>query len=225
MVDFENSRCNNVRRKIWPLLFLISSIGIVLMWTQTFEFYPHEKLATDRANWKQFLILPFYFTFLSNFLAVLVSGYRSMGCGWNEKFMRRAEIFMVVNLTITMGVYWSMIFPSANISSTFTFASTFWIHVVTPVASIIVFFLHNHNYSYKVKMKPIKTAIQNMVFPVLWLAVAITIYYSLGGTENDAIYKFLNFNNQAWYLSIAFVAGIGIVYFGFTWFYTKLTNK
>lgn len=223
MYEWE-ARNNAIRKIIWPLLLMISTMGIVLMWTQVFEFYPREKAIGDRENWKQFLILPFYFTFLSNFCAFLASFFRCTGIVKNEKILRRLEIFMAVNLTITMLVYWTMIFPKNEIHSSFSFTSTFWIHVITPCMSLIVFFVHNHYYPERIAVKTIHNSLWHLLFPIVWLIIAVSLYYILGGSKNDAIYKFLDFNNQAWWMSIIVVTGIGIAYFGFTTLYTKLTN-
>lgn len=217
-------KSNSIRKIIWPLLLLVSSVGIALMWTQTFEFFPREKAPGDRENWKQFLILPFYFTFLSNLCAFLASFFRCTEIIKNENFLRRLEIFMAVNLTITMLVYWTMIFPRNEINSPFSFTATFWIHVITPCLSLIVFFLHNHVYAERVSVKTWRNSIWHLIFPVVWLIVAISIYYILGGNKNDAIYKFLDFNHQAWWMSILVVSGIGIAYYLFTALYTKITN-
>ena len=209
----------------WGTLLVISIIGVILMATYNLGLYSSQRLETDRAAWKQSIIFFFYFTLWSNLSALIVSFIRTMKLKANQKWLKQAEILMGVNLTVTMLVYWAIIFPTRTSHSDFEMVSTVSVHVITPIFALWAMFVQNIKNTEVPKLHVGKVTLMNLVFPVVWLIIAIIIYYSLGSNEHAAIYKFLNFSEHKWYMSVAYVVGVGVTYAGLTALYTWITNK
>lgn len=220
---------NNQRKILWSILFAIALTGIILMFLDCYLRSDADITEREGARrvlgWHERFIFPFYFTFISNMFGLVVSFMRTFRLDANKKLMRRLEVFMAVNLTITLIVYWATLFPKTRPDTDLSWASNLFIHLLTPVLAVAVFVYQTrkNKETYAYKNIYVQSA-WNLIFPFAWLAVAIAIYYGLASTvdydvaktKSGAIYFFLDFYKNSWTTAVIYVFGIGIAYYGFT---------
>ena len=104
--------------------------------------------AAGRPKWKEMIILWFYFTFLSNFLGVIVPAlvlFRDIKKD-NKKF-QYLKTLMAVNLTLTMIVYWALLSKNIAQNTPQGIFSTSIIHAATPLLSIFTYFFDGYKNS------------------------------------------------------------------------------
>lgn len=193
------------------------------MWVHIYA-YPSDT-ARD-ASWKEKLILPFYFTFLSNALAVFASSLRIFNYIKSDYFKTRVDIMMAANLFITCLVYWALLFPFRKPENVIGWISNMIIHLTTPVLSIVVFVIYHR----KLKenndnLNHWKTGNWDMAFLLGWLIIAFIIYFAMGMNKSSAIYAFMNVANQKWYMSLIYLISIPSLYYFMHVLATYLTKK
>lgn len=228
---------NNQRKIVWSILYAIALLGIILMFLDTYLRTDLEITGRPGARrvegWHERLIFPFYFTFISNMFGLVVSFMRTFKLDKNERLMRRLEIFMAVNLTITFIVYWATLFPKTKPDTGLAWAAMMFVHLITPIAAVFAFAVQ----TVKNKKTPVYSNIyfesaKNMVFPFVYLGVATVLYLALGaavdfdttkipGKEitkvgSGAVYFFLDYCVNAWYTTLIYIVAIAVAYYGFT---------
>jgi hypothetical protein len=67
----------------------------------------------------------------------------------------------------------------------------------------------------------IKTTLLLMIFPILWLIMAVIIYYTI----DYPIYSFLDFNNKSIFKIIIYITTISVLFISFSIFFIWLNNK
>ena len=209
-------------RLVWATFFIVALISVTIMITSTFT----EPPVKDRSASQEHLILWFYFTFQSNFIGMITSGIITFFKVDREKpWVQRLKICMVINLTITMIVFWTILFRDPSKYSTFTFVSTVLVHAVNPIMALIAFCWDVYKEDYAIKVN-VKTTSLLIIYPVVWLIIAVILYYAINDGEHGAIYGFLSFEERPAWLVVLMVFGIGLSYAGFNFAFTKfLMNR
>lgn len=213
------------QKRNWIRLMVIAFVGLVLMISQTYIGDPLNARASE--PWKEHLILWFYFTFMSNVSGLVVAILASFDIVKSDSVhLQRFKVMATTNLTVTMIVYWTLLFgPSIDKQDAFSLITNLSVHLVTPMALLFAFIYEARKGNVVNKINIKKTAMINISFPLLWMVMATVLYYSLGAHANDAIYSFLRFQQNAWYMSTLIVTGIAVAYVGFTslftWIYIK----
>lgn len=220
------------RQLAWITLFAVALIGIILMFIDCYGRplseinrgsdlvkYPNDK------HWHEYLIFPFYFTFQSNMLAVIVPIIVFFELIKKKKVLRRLQIFMAVNLLITMLVYWATLFPIHHPDNGISWTTNLLVHLIVPLLAIVAFFVQTlknketHAYS-----NIWKAASWNLLYPVVWLIIGLVIYFSLGMVHSAAIYHFMNIAHNPWYETIGYIIGVFGAYYLFTVLAIWLSN-
>lgn len=236
---------SNPRKALWTALFAIALTGLVLMFLDCYLRSDIDITGRPGARrvegWHERLIFPFYFTFISNVFGLIVSFLRTFKLDKNVKLLRRLEIFAAVNLVITLIVYWATLFPKTAPDTALSWASNMFIHLITPVITVIAFVFqtkgNKHTHQYKALCKE---SAWHLIFPLAWLAVATILYFALGAAVNydttkipdhnstkvgsGAIYFFLDYCVNAWWITLIYIVAIGGAYYGFTLLAMWLSN-
>ena len=199
---------------------IISFIGVLLMLIYELGFYKGTRDSNDEK-----IITWFYFTFISNVIGVVFFWLKSFAIKERTKHFQRFEILAVVNLTVTMLIFWSVLAP-ANKTWSYPFATiqNLFIHLITPVLIIAIFLVDIFKNKETNSLNSLKSSLINLLMPLVWITIAIIIYFSLGADKDSAIYSFLDFKNHALMAGIA-IPGIAILYFGLTFGLMILKNK
>lgn len=209
---------------LWAVLFAISFISIVLMISST---YSTDDFGKGLITWKEYLKFWFHFTFISNLIVVITSFiviYNKVD--FQSTWLQRLKILMIVNITLTGLVYWILLSNRVCTMNSFQLITTIFAHALVPALSIFVFTYESLTTTIEKQNKIKKTNITllNLLFPLVWIIIAIIIYYSLGGNLSAALYNFLDYNAH-WTKSLLISFGITIIYPLMTltavWIYTK----
>ncbi len=210
----------------WVILFFSALIGILLMIIYTFV-TKTEKLGHKN---NEGIIMWFYFTFLSNVIGLIVSSIRVFENikGIEHKKYNILRLMATTSLIVTFLVYWSYLFPGSlktHGMEAFNFTKTLFVHALTPIMMVVVFFYSNFKLREAIKKSPWKESLFTSIYPLVWMIVAIIIYFALGGDKDSAIYSFLNFNKNPAWMFPAFFFGIGSLYFLTSLLLQVLENK
>lgn len=219
------------RRQItWYILLIVSLIALIIMWLDTYLFDTNKRYMDDDGEiigkkWYDELILPFYFTHISNVMGFL------MAFNWvfliikNNHIRKRFEILTVTNLMLTLLVYWTILLPFGPPQTALGWIDNLLVHLFVPLLGLFAFLNENFFIKNKIKFKTWKDSGYHMIFPIVWLIIAMIIYISLNFDSGAAIYPFLDVVNNPVWLSIIYFLAIGICYYFITWFFIKITNK
>ena len=212
----------------WVMLFFSALIGVLLMIIYTFV-AKTEKLSHKN---NEAIIVWFYFTFLSNVIGLIVSSIRVFENikGIEHKKYNILRLMATTSLIVTFLVYWGYLFPGHLKDNdfkieAFNFTKTLFVHALTPIMMVVVFFYSNFRLKEAIKKSPWKESLFTSIYPFVWMIVAIIIYFALGGGKNSAIYSFLNFNEKPAWMFPAFFFGIGSLYFFTSLLLQVLENK
>lgn len=219
----------------WLFLFIISLTGFIFNLTISMMEPGYEDsggIHELRGGFQEQITYPFYFTNQSNFLVIATSFIVLFIpiITKNNLHFKRVKIIMVVNITLTMFIYFGALFPAAlkdlhdGNRSPISFASTFFVHLITPVAAISVYLIDSFKVKCAYKTDYIKTIFLNAIYPIIWLIISIGYYYGFGGQPEDAIYSFLDFNSGLT-VPLIYIFGIAIAYVGLTALCIFIQNK
>lgn len=180
--------------------------------------------------WYEKVILPFYFTFISNVMAVLLPIVKLSPLSKNKHLSRNMEVLTSVNLLATMIVYWSTLYTEHNVKTNIAWASNAFVHTATPVLLITVVlvlaWVDREPHVYK---NIFTSSAKRLWFLFAWIMLALIVYFSLGMTKDGAIYFFLDVAHIKWWETVLFAVFSPIVYYifvlGFTWLINKLSKR
>ncbi|NQZ29161.1 MAG: hypothetical protein HRT98_02140 [Mycoplasmatales bacterium] len=152
------------------------------------------------------LSLVFYFTIHSNIFVMVYMFLRSIGLvnPRKSKHAKRFQMIVATNIFVTFLVYWTILAPIDMIWHT---PAKIWdnvqLHFLTPLMMFIAFVFETsrreaNKENVKLKYKEFLFA---LIFPFIWLAVAIILYYATrtrlkitfiysDGTHKSFIYTF-----------------------------------
>lgn len=222
-------RLKNKKYVAWLTLFIVSSIGIILMITSTFTNWEHYTSIDDkrlmREHWKTSIIIWCYFTFQSNLIAVIASAIVIFkGVELSSTHMQRFKTMMAVNLLITCGIFWSLLVSELSEYNPLGLTSTIMVHAITPMLAIFTYFFDGYKNKIEKKSTPLMSFLLIPIYPLTWLILGIIIYYSLGRNGSSAIYTFMFFDKN-WVMSVAVISGITIAYPSFVFLFQWIYNK
>ena len=212
----------------WNILFFISLISTLFVMISELTQYVQPMKdgkpdPTTKDAFQEHIYLFFKFTFLSNLMCCVVSFFAITNIISNENnHFRRIKVMNNANLTITMIVFWTLIFPKRGIGyyDVFGFITTIFAHLIVPILAIITFFIEAKYSSINKKINIVKTSTMNMIFIVLWTIIALILYFSFGGVKKDAIYSFMAILQNKWYKTLMIIIVVYSAYFGFNSLYT-----
>ena len=188
---------------ILSLIFILYSISLVFLSSlirepdsiDVLEKVPDKIVLTDFFNKKY--TYAFYFTIHSNvfalvyFLLIFMKKNRSLK--FKKFFM--FETITLFNLIVTVIVYWTILWPFDEFNNYFSFVENILLHVIVPVMFFIVWTYRNFILKEKRVLVEYKEFYKFLIYPFLYLVVAIVLYYS---TRVNLTYKkdyhFLNKN-------------------------------
>ena len=212
---------------IWFLLMLLTFFGLTLMLIVTYTNSGFKTGIKHRAVWAENIITPLYFTFMSNLSAFIVSTLVVFGIiKFESKHTQRLKVFMTVNLTVTCLIFWSALAFEIKNYSPLGVVTTTIVHAITPILAITVLIYEARTTSINKEQmaSPVHSAVLLTVFPLLWLAMGIIVYYAMGADKDSAIYGFLDFKKSIW-ISIGIIGGISMLYpslaYGYQWLYNR----
>lgn len=210
----------NFINKKWIHVMTLALTGIILMLTYELGFYAGSRVSDEN------IIVWFYFTFISNVMGLVISTLKTFDIYRKDsKHFQRFEVMATVNLTITMLVFWAVLAP-ANKTWNVPLATiqNIFVHLLTPLALIVMFILDATKQKPKTELSSLNTSLVNLIMPLVWIIIAIIIYFSLGADEHSAIYSFLDFKGHKVMAAVA-IPGIALVYFGITFGFTYLQSR
>ena len=197
----------------WVLLAFFAMLGIVF--TTLSSFIPD--LHTFQRNFKIYL----HFTSQANIMGLVVA--LLILANKSSAHVQRLKILALVSLTITCLVFWSLIFPKRGIGEyrLFSFVGTIIVHAITPILIVVAFLYDSIKQKNNLYLRKHLTVLLLMIYPVLWLIMAIVVYYTI----NYSIYSFLNFKVNPVWKSIVYILGITILFVGYSYIYLYLNNR
>lgn len=206
-------------------MFVVASIGILLMLIYSLGFYEQNTSATkistinpgewiSRTQSQERIYVWFYFTFISNMFAVVL-GATSLfkNHSFDSKHWQRAKVMMVVNLVITFLVYWIMLAKGANWHNGLAVVQNMFVHLLTPILAVVAFLWETEKTDRsKRNISALETVAWNFIFPVVWLIVVLIVYYATGAKESSAIYATItDFKNHP-KVTVMTIIGVAIAY-------------
>lgn len=218
LLSNEIKRIFNRENIFYFFLGFSALLGLFLMIANTYghyEFISLDSKRNYRPNWEEYLMLPFYFTFLSNVLGLIISGIHLTMKNPKQIVLEHFKVMMVVNLVITFIVYWAILSTHMNWSDGFTVVSNLFIHLFTPIAAVVAFVAES--VLKKPKLITVKKGVLwNFLMPAIYLIVALVLYAILGADgKEDAPYAFLDVANKP-IMAVGYIIGIAVAYIGFT---------
>lgn len=213
---------------IWWFCFIFALAGVVLMILDCYT-RSDSQFRRDPA-WYEKVILPFYFTFISNVMGVLLPLVKVSPLKKYRKFVRNFEILTSVNLLATMIVYWSTLYTEHNVKTNIAWASNGFVHTATPILIIAVTMLFVWLNKVKIEYKNVYVSTLTLLwFLFTWIVVALIVYFALGMNKDGAIYFFLDVAHNSWWKSLLFGIFSPVVYYllvlGFTILLNRLSKK
>lgn len=210
----------NFINKKWLPIMSLALIGIILMLVYELGYYVGARVSDEK------IIVWFYFTFISNVMGLILALFKTLNIFKSEsKHFQRFEIMTTTNLTVTFLVFWAVLAPhNKTWNVPLATIQNIFVHLLTPVALITMFVLNATKGKQRTELSSLKTSLINLIMPLVWIIVAIIIYFSLGADEHSAIYSFLDFKGHKVMAAIA-IPGIALVYFGITFGLTYLQSR
>lgn len=215
-------KINKIKKQIWMALFAISTLGVILMAIYHLGVYTQDTSKIDKASGEILTRTPslerlyfwFYFTFISNMFAVVLStAHFCKKVNWESKHWQRAKVMMAVNLLITFLVYWIILAKDANWHNGLSVVTNLFVHCFTPMLAIATFLVETEkDRTTKRNITALNTAIWNLLFPVVWLIMILIIYYATGAHGHSAIYAIITDFNHHPLTSALMIIGVGIAY-------------
>ncbi len=224
---------STLSKTIWIALAVIGWVGVILMWVNAYG-TPHA--------WQYRLHLPFFFTHISNVMGAFIATVMVLGI-FSDKVRTYLKIFAVVNLIVTLLVYWSLVFKDEIPTTGLAWTTNITVHLLTPLLMIGAFLVS------ALKDKEIVDLNMNwkktflfLAFPLTWVVLATIMYYSMGAhekitdpitnlvtQEGDAFYGFLDFNGLGdagkWFMAPIYLFGISGLYYGLAFGAKTLITK
>lgn len=224
---------NKTRQIVWAILFVIALAGVIVMFIDTYG--RSDADLASRVNskgelirveaWHEKLIFPFYFTFISNAMAIITSAIMLFVKKTNTGWMRRLQVFMAINLLVTFLVYWATLFPNHHPDGAISWVTNLSVHLITPLLAIVAFLVQTVGNKETIKYKNIfKSAAANLLFLVVWISIALIIYFSIGASvsfdshkvQSGAIYFFMNVIENKPLTTVIYIIAIPVAYYLFT---------
>ena len=215
---------------LWNILFFLALFAFIFMVTSDLVGYKWDGNPNNRQVWQEHIYMWLKFTLISNLFCAIVSFITIINLmNYKNQHLQRLKILMTVNLTITMLIFWTVIFPGRGFSyyNPVSFTSTIFAHVIVPVFAIITFLVEIW-LTRSIKNNGLNiwiTALINLSFLLIWFLMAIFVYYGFGASKKDSIYSFIAFDQKQWYISLLLVLFVGFSYFGFTVLFSWLYKK
>ncbi len=162
-----------------------------------------------------------HFTFQANLMGLIIGIF--LITKKDSINVQNFKILSIVSLLIACIVFWTIIFPERGTKyyTLFSFIETTVSHGLIPFLIIIAFLIDCKNRKNSFKLKMIKTTLLLMIFPILWLIMAVIIYYTI----DYPIYSFLDFNNKSIFKIIIYITTISVLFISFSIFFIWLNNK
>lgn len=207
----------------WWLVSLVSFTGTLLM---VLDCYTRNETQFWRdPNWYEKIILPFYFTFISNVMAVILSLDKLANLFKSKNFKRKFEVLTAVNLTATLIVYWSTLYTKHNVTTNIAWASNIFVHTLTPIFTVAAIYIHVwKNKEVQFSKNIWKSSLKNLLFLLAWTTIALIIYFSLDMNKSSAIYFFLDVVHNKWWETTLFIIFSPIIYYLFNLFFEWTRN-
>lgn len=210
------------KKQIWTALFAVSALGVILMAIYHLGVYTQDTSKIDKTTLAILTRTPsmerlyfwFYFTFVSNMFAVVLSAaHFCKKINWESKHWQRAKVMMAVNLLITFLVYWIILAKDANWHNGLSVVTNLFVHCFTPMLAITTFLVETEKDRItKRNITALSTAMWNFIFPIVWLIVILILYYATGAKESSAIYAVITDFNHHPLTAAIMIIGVGIAY-------------
>ncbi len=162
------------------------------------------------APWNK-LSLIFYFTIHSNIFVLVYMFLRAFNL-INPRTNKHAKIFQLIvatNIFVTFLIYWTILAPIDNIWNTpLKILDNFQLHLMTPLIMLFAFVFETSRRSANqenISLKNIEL-LYSFIFPILWLIMAITLYYA----TRKNIYLEFKYSDNTWSNAFQYKFGIAI---------------
>ena len=207
-------------RNIWWALLIVSLISLL----SVIEIYISGGSAIRKPKWVELIIIPFYFTIQSNFLAFFISALVCFKIIKNHQKLRILTTFMAVNLIVTFLVYWAFLFPLDPNTDLFGWIRNITLHTLTPILAVAVFLYKYTQTNHNLPKRPLLlSSLLHLIYPAIYLISVIALYFILGADQEDAVYDFLKI--KAYPIAfVIYIFGIAIFYFGLTILFIYISN-
>ena len=207
---------------LWITLLIISAISLL----SNIGTYVRGGDIKRDPKWMELVIVPLYFTQQSNFVAFILSFLICFKLINNKNLIKTLSIFMFVNLTITLVIYWAVLFPKMNSHDWLSWFRNSTLHGLTPILAVVIFIIRyvvNKVGEEEEKINIWKKSAIHLIYPILYLIFAIIFYFIIGGDKKDAIYSFLDIKTNPITFAI-YVPSIALFYYLLTALSSFLTN-
>ena len=213
------------------ILFIISLLIVFFYFTVAYT-----KLFTlmGREAWVERLLIPFYFTTISNVLILVLFSCKMFFSKnlFNNKFFKIFEIIAINNITLTIIVYWLLLAKMSlpqliEERRILMIINTFLVHLVMPLVAIInflyeIFYLKNKT---KIKGDIFINSFKTLLFPISYLVIALIFYFSLGAHKTSAIYFFIDIIRFPWFKTLIYFLSINGFYYICSFLFIYLNNN
>ncbi|CAM9116161.1 hypothetical protein MYMA111404_01810 [Mycoplasma marinum] len=192
---------------VFLILSIISDTVQSLNWT-VFSYYKNNDISKmhvpiEHVSW----ISIFYFTFQTNLIVFIFLLLRGLGIiKPKEKLSHKLfQLITVVNITITMCVYWTVLAPFSSIwthggfPGVFKRVVTILVHFVAPVFMIITYHIDKLKKGENGVILNKKHIFYILIYPILWIVMAIIVYYA--SREANTYTLMQNPVDNTWFLS------------------------
>ncbi|WP_131613501.1 hypothetical protein [Mycoplasma todarodis] len=160
--------------------------------------------------WNEISLI-FYFTIHSNIFVMVYMFLRSLGLidPRKNKHAKVFQMIVAINIFVTFIVYWTILAPIDVIWLTpLKILNNFQLHFFTPLIMFVAFIFEvsrrkANEGNIKLKYKDLWYA---MIFPIVWLIMAITLYYA---TRTTWVMQF-KYSDGTWSPKFIYTFGIAI---------------
>ena len=217
------------KKILWLIACAIVMWNIVFIYVVTF--LDNVQVAGERPLWKEYLLSFFFVTNISNIMGgVYVVMFLFTNVNQESIFWRRFKIATASTLTLVFLLYWTVLakdnLPEMN-GDGLKITRSIFTHGIVPVSIVGLMLFDDLNPKTKIvkTQDDNKTLLWNIIIPVVWILIQIILYYSMGGNlEENAMYDFLDFNNQSIALSLGAIFGTTLFFALLTWIYSFIHN-